>query len=227
MRDERVSVVAQTDTPEMPFELSGGSLCLDCANTVYRRPTAHPQERLTSYADLVRWSRQAGIVTDLEARRLIQEATHQPTAAATVLERAMALRETIYRIFSAVAHKCLPQAEDLATLNAMLTQALPLLRIIPTAGGFTWDWTRREEVLDDMFWPVVRSAADLLTSQELEAVRECMARDCGWLFIDRSRNRKRQWCDMKVCGNREKVRRYHERRKAGSELPRTRPRIDS
>ena len=44
----------------------------------------------------------------------------------------------------------------------------------------------------------------------------CPADDCQWAFYDRSRNRSATWCDMKVCGNRHKVREYRERRlKAG------------
>jgi predicted RNA-binding Zn ribbon-like protein len=40
----------------------------------------------------------------------------------------------------------------------------------------------------------------------------CPADDCQWAFYDRSRNRSATWCDMKVCGNRHKVREYRERR---------------
>jgi len=59
--------------------------------------------------------------------------------------------------------------------------------------------------------PVVESAAALLTSPDLSRVRECESETCGWLFIDRSRNRSRRWCDMTVCGNRAKVRRHYQR----------------
>jgi predicted RNA-binding Zn ribbon-like protein len=64
-----------------------------------------------------------------------------------------------------------------------------------------------------MLWPVARSAADLLTSQEQSRVRECAASDCGWLFLDLSRNRSRRWCDMETCGNRTKARRHYARSK--------------
>jgi len=52
---------------------------------------------------------------------------------------------------------------------------------------------------------------DLLTSDRLSAVRECAADDCAWLFLDESRNRSRRWCDMKVCGNRQKARLHYHR----------------
>jgi predicted RNA-binding Zn ribbon-like protein len=61
-----------------------------------------------------------------------------------------------------------------------------------------------------MLWPVLRSAAELLTSDRMDRVRLCSAEDCDWLFLDSSRNRSRRWCDMAVCGNRSKVRRFRQ-----------------
>jgi predicted RNA-binding Zn ribbon-like protein len=62
-----------------------------------------------------------------------------------------------------------------------------------------------------MLWPIASSAADLLTSERLKKVRLCEAKTCTWLFLDESRNHSRRWCDMKVCGNREKARRHYQR----------------
>ncbi|MEA2382859.1 MAG: hypothetical protein QOH72_2830 [Solirubrobacteraceae bacterium] len=42
-------------------------------------------------------------------------------------------------------------------------------------------------------------------------LKACLADDCQWAFFDRSRNRSAVWCDMKICGNRRKVRSYRER----------------
>jgi predicted RNA-binding Zn ribbon-like protein len=42
-------------------------------------------------------------------------------------------------------------------------------------------------------------------------LRACGNRRCGWLFIDRSANGRRRWCDPLACGNRMKVRRYRAR----------------
>jgi predicted RNA-binding Zn ribbon-like protein len=41
--------------------------------------------------------------------------------------------------------------------------------------------------------------------------KACRAEDCRWAFVDRSRNGSRHWCDMQVCGNREKVRAFRAR----------------
>jgi predicted RNA-binding Zn ribbon-like protein len=42
-------------------------------------------------------------------------------------------------------------------------------------------------------------------------LKACMADDCQWAYYDRSRNRSAVWCDMQVCGNRQKVRSFRER----------------
>ncbi|MGH9333206.1 MAG: CGNR zinc finger domain-containing protein, partial [Vicinamibacteria bacterium] len=75
-------------------------------------------------------------------------------------------------------------------------------------------WEEDPGALDRMLGPVLRSAIEILTSPELGRLRVCDARDCDWLFLDESRNRSRQWCNMAVCGNRAKARRFYRRKRA-------------
>lgn len=51
------------------------------------------------------------------------------------------------------------------------------------------------------------SALGLLRPEALSRIRICP--NCGWLFVDRSRNASRLWCDMAVCGNRAKARKHY------------------
>ncbi len=197
------------------LSLVGGRLCLDFANTVGSHAGELPNEHLRGYRDLVAWSRHAGILTDADERRLLAAAEGRPDEAGVVLERAVSLREAIYRIFSAVAAGRVPAEADLETLNVALARALAHARIVSAAAGFAWAWRDEHGALDRMLWPVARSAADLLTVGELDRVRECANDPCGWLFLDLSRNRSRRWCDMQDCGNRIKARRHYQRRRAG------------
>jgi predicted RNA-binding Zn ribbon-like protein len=199
------------------LKLLGGRLSLDFVNTADWHASDHPVEFLTSYTDLVTWSQHVGILTYHQAQRLLRKAASHPEDAIAVLERAIALREAIYRIFSAISHGRPPQAADLAIFNAELSGALAQSRIVSTAEGFTWNWAGAEEALDQMLWPVVHDAAGLLTSEELDRVGQCADDRCGWLFLDTSRNRSRRWCSMEDCGNRAKARRYYERKRAVKE----------
>ncbi len=197
------------------FEFSGGHLCLDFANTLTGRDTA-PREQLQGYRDLVAWGQQAGIVSTAESQALLAAAAGRAVEAAAVLHEARALRESIYRVFAAIAAGGQPGAADLAVLNAALARALAHARIVPTGEGFAWGWIAAGDALDRPLWPVARAAAELLVSPDLAAVRECAAAACNWLFMDFSRNHSRRWCDMKSCGNRAKARRHYERKKAAS-----------
>lgn len=192
-------------------------LCLDLVNTVSWRKRERPDERLNSYSDLVAWSQKAGVVTERQAQRLLQESARRPAGASAALERVIALREALYRIFCAVAGGDAPKPSDLAVLNGALSEALARLQLTWIAGQFAWDWTDAGDSLEPMLWPVARSAAELLTADELNRVGVCPGEGCGWLFFDSSKNRSRRWCAMDDCGNRAKARRHYRRSRSQSQ----------
>lgn len=197
------------------FELVGGRPCLDFVNTLNgSRETGETEEKLSTYGDLVAWGRQAGIVTEREARRLLKEAERDGGGAARALTHARELREALYRIFYAAAHDARPPAKgDLSVLNAALSEALAQQQLVRTGEGFSWEWAGGDEQFGRVVWPVALSAAEVLTSGEVARTRVCEADDCAWLFMDLSKNRSRRWCDMKNCGNRAKSRRHYARRR--------------
>lgn len=196
-------------TADYTFDLSGGRLCLDFTNTVSDRGAEQPVERLGSYGDFLAWAQQAGAVTARAARGLLREAAARPAGARQVLADAIRLREALYRVFNAVSAGRVPRASDLAIVNAAVPAAFERSRLVASPGGFTLAADVSTDDLAAPLTPIVRSAVDLLTSpSEVERVRTCAAVTCAWLFLDTTKNRARRWCDMKVCGNREKVRRF-------------------
>lgn len=187
-------------------------LCLAFTNTLHWHTSEHPKETLLSYADLVTWAQGVGLVPDHEARNLLRVATDQPAEALLVLMRAIALRETIYRIFVALIHKGEPMDADLTELNSMLTNLTRGARIVKKARGYAWKWDLDEDTLDSLIGPIALSAAELLISDKRERVGQCADVDgCGWLFLDTSRNHSRRWCDINDCGNRAKQRKHYQR----------------
>ena len=209
---------SQVDMDEIRSEaethrLIGGALCLDFANTLngHGQPAGH--EYLKAYRDLAVWCGRVGSLAAGDAEYLIRAAVRQPARAAAAFERAIALRETIFRIFSAIAHGAPPGAADLAALNEARREGLAHSQIVPTAGGFVVDWTDKA-ALDWVLWPIALSAADLLTSGNQGAIRACAGQGCDWLFLDTSRNHNRRWCSMDECGNRSKARRFYARKRA-------------
>lgn len=196
---------------ESVFELTGGHPALDLTNTVDNRPVARRKDSLNCCADLISWSRQAGLLSPRQAGHLSRRARRAPAKARTVLRRAVALREALYETLSARAGGSSPPPEALRCINSLLPALLKRSRVVRKGKGFEWEFSGSAAGLDRLLWSISRAVAELLTSEELPLVRECAAGDCGWLFLDRSRNRSRRWCEMRVCGNRDKVRRFRQR----------------
>jgi len=219
---QRSNQINEQATSIATLDLLGGKLCLDFANTVDPRTGTHPHEYLKDYLDLVQWSQHVGILNEKEGQSLLCRAAGQFTEANITFERAITLRETIYRIFSSIAHKTNPQAADLDTLKSAFIEVMAHAKLTAADDGFAWDWIKREGVFDEMLWPVVRSAIELLTAEEVKRVKECPGLgDCGWLFLDTSKNGSRQWCSMESCGSRAKMRRQYAR-KRGKRIEHTR-----
>jgi predicted RNA-binding Zn ribbon-like protein len=204
---------------EKMFDLTSGLLCLDFTNTVDDRTDNHPQELLTSYSDLVSWSQQAHVLTEEEANRLLEKAARYPLEASKVLKRAVVIREVIFRIFKAVGEDATPEDEGLVALSDAVANAQNHAQIVSKVDRFEWEWKGKASDLDSMLWQVVQSAADFLTSDELNNVRVCASDSCDWLFVDTSKNHSRRWCNMRSCGNREKARRFYTRKKSASTVP--------
>ncbi len=203
-----------------------GDLSLDFINTVGARvskPGHHRsrdyadtvlRDKLVAYQDLLTWSRLGGLVSNTETRRLEDDAAAHPENAAAVLVRATALREALYRIFKSVVEGWRPNAHDMDVLRAELSISRSHEQLAPAAGGFSWFWDDvSHQALDHPLWVVSRSAANLLTSPNLALIRQCGGTECGWMFLDTSRNHGRQWCDMRICGNRAKAMRFRQRQR--------------
>jgi predicted RNA-binding Zn ribbon-like protein len=158
------------------------------------------------------WARSINLLPDRTVQQLLRAADQHPAEAARVLDRAVALREAIYHIFVAVAGGRSPATSDQATLNAELSHSMSKSRLVWNKANFDWGRQGEDGDLDQVLWWILRSATSLLTSEDVKRVGVCADdRGCGWLFFDTSRNRTRQWCSMRGCGNRAKARRHYEK----------------
>lgn len=173
-------------------------LCLEFANTRYWRGQATPTETLNSAEDFSGW-----------AAANIAKGTKAPQR--RDFDRAIELRETIYRLFDAVTLDKPPAPRDLQTLNTALAEAPARTRLRKEREGFSWDVEMKASTALGLLAPVLWSAGDLLTGPRLDRVRRCANPECGWLFLDDSRAGKRRWCSMQSCGNRAKAKRHYHK----------------
>ena len=148
------------------LHLTYGRLCLDFANTLAWRARA-PEvqiEIIPSYGDLVSWCQKKGVISGGEFRLLIDEAKRTPQKATKIYKRAIDLREAFYRIVVAVAQNKETEATDLDLFNAELSRTLHKAQIAQVNGGFIWGWVDTDDSLDQVLWPILRSAEEILTS---------------------------------------------------------------
>lgn len=190
----------------------GGSVALDFANTLDWRLRDRPVELLKGFPDLLRWGRSAGALGAAEARGLRRWGESHPRAASRALAEAAGVREAIAAIWLALVARTPPPPGALERLAAACRDASGARSLRARGGEVEWVW--REPSLEPMrpAWVAALDAVRILTSPERSRVRQCADAECGWFFLDTSRNRSRRWCSMKGCGNRNKARRFHSRR---------------
>jgi predicted RNA-binding Zn ribbon-like protein len=153
-------------------------------------------EDLARPADLARW---------LAEHELLGGASVRPTG--EDLRHATQLREALRAHL--LAHHGQPlDPADVAVLDAAAGRARLTLRftgddetvLVPAAGG-----------VDGALGRLLAIVKDAIDDGSWQRLKVCPADNCLWAFYDASRNRSAVWCDMRVCGNRAKVRGYRER----------------
>ncbi len=181
---------------------SGGTLALDAANTVvYRGDPVRSFDRFDDPGEIASFAVAASgfRATELAHRKL---GVPDPLVIhATVL----AIRETTDRLFRRAA---LQGDLDAAALPPFLRACADGIE-----GGSGEPGTRAGSPKGTISFEaaLASSALALLPEENHRRIRICP--NCNWLFLDRSRNASRLWCDMAVCGNRQKARRHYQRSK--------------
>jgi predicted RNA-binding Zn ribbon-like protein len=197
------------------LEWVGGHVALDFVNTVDNRTAAEPQRHLRNYEDLLAWCRQADLIGPVSEGYL---SAGSPQAKAAAYKEGLALSDSLHLLFRAAARgEVLPQA-SLDHLNALVQKTVAWRNISACTDGarmINCGWNFKDAPPVAVLGPIVWRAMELLENGPLDRIKECPPpHGCGWLFLDLSKNRSRQWCSMKSCGNASKVRRFRERQKA-------------
>jgi predicted RNA-binding Zn ribbon-like protein len=191
------------------YQFVAGNLALDFVNTVaFRADRGKKQDHLQCPEDVQRWVRQA----QLPDRAAFQSGPLVGTAA---LGRIRAVREQLFAVFHAMASDDPIPAGTLARVGNALHDCCTKRCLSIEGAEVRWTWRPGAQRTDYLLYPVLTAATDLLTSVSRGLVRQCEDAGCGWLFLDRSNARRRRWCSMADCGNRNKARQYY-RREAGS-----------
>jgi predicted RNA-binding Zn ribbon-like protein len=208
------------------FQLIATDPTLDFVNTLDNRFVGSgPNELLRGYEDLLGFVGQAGLV-DAKNVAALARGKNSP-AAARSFASALELREALASLlYGGLTSTRPPQPKTLKTLERhfLASEAHTELVWKPSAmdrsaSSLDWEWGRFEKDAGLPVWALAQFAARLLTSTAMARVRMCECDTCRWLFLDTSKNHTRRWCDMKICGNRMKARRFNERKEARDSSP--------
>ena len=192
------------------FQLVAGHAVLDLVNTLdWRFRETGPEELLKEYDDLLRFAEQSGMLSLRQARHLLR--TINGRSGARVRQSAIELRETLAQIFYEILEQRSPSATLLKTLQAFFETARSHRKLRWNQSTLGWSWAGSEDEPALPLWILSTAADDLITSETMHRLRACNNPECRWLFLDTSKNHTRRWCNMKVCGNRMKARRFQAR----------------
>ena len=210
----KVSTSAPPPSRAGSLDLIADDLALDFANTESGRGFPSHENHLREAEHVAQWLRHAKALPAEDADWLEGEVSKRADLAADLLTQAIALREAIHDIGAALGRRAKPPAASLADLSALHARCVAKAALAPGVLSCRWRWSVRAAPVEAALGPIALAAVKLFTEGDFHRIRECGGHACGWLFYDRSKNNRRRWCEMEVCGNRAKQRRLAARRRA-------------
>jgi predicted RNA-binding Zn ribbon-like protein len=178
--------------------LLGGRLSIDFAN-------ATPPSTELSWERLIHFLESTSIVSDERGAQLLNLPQSDPQAAGALLLKAQRLGHALRKAFTAMLRKQRIAGEWIEPVNEILCITEGHDELVGQDGVWTIEFVAREGGLDWLLAAVARSAAEIIAEGPSARLRICANAHCGLLFYDDSRTRRRRWCSMAVCGNRNKV----------------------
>jgi predicted RNA-binding Zn ribbon-like protein len=197
------------------FQLVAGHPVLDFVNTLdWRFRPSGSEELLHDYADLLRFAEQSGLMAPSEVRKLL---TTDPVRKRSILSSTKKLRDCLASILYALVNGQAPPIDGRGTLSTFARAMRKSEDLEWCDSRFQWKARRdRTNASDAPLRRLTSAALDLLTSEEINKLSACSNPECRWLFLDGSKNKGRRWCDMRLCGNRIKARRYRGRQRVAA-----------
>jgi len=189
------------------FERTGGHPVLDLVNTLdWRFRASGPEELLEGYNDVVRFTEQTGLMAAADARKLLRSVPE--SKGLKIVAAVRELREAAAEVLYAAVDGNSPAPSALKRLQECFASVKQHEELHWDGEKLGWRLLQSGSAADGPLLLLTLSAADFMTSEQMHLLRECGNTECRWLFVDTSKNHTRRWCDMKICGNRMKARRF-------------------
>lgn len=195
------------------LSLDGGALCFHFVNTVqaWRGPGGY--DYIRSYNDVLAWSQRLEILDQEKLKVLKVFSEANPAEAEKAVEELKQVRALLYTFFSGLA------AGDMARLNGnalhdfnkYLQQAFGHVGFRVAETGIQLSFESEKTDLLEPLWAVMKSCYDVLTLEDRQRIKECG--ECGWVFLDQTKNNSKRWCNPAFCGSTTKAKRYYQKKK--------------
>jgi predicted RNA-binding Zn ribbon-like protein len=129
----------------------------------------------------------------------------------TALNEARGFRGIMREMVDRIAHGRAASATALSEINQRLRAGSAFPQVFKKGLGFEkrleCDFTESAHLLARL----AESAADLVCNYDLSLVKRCRNPGCILYFYDTTKNHRRNWCSMGICGNRMKVAAFYLR----------------
>lgn len=181
------------------------NLALNFANTESGRGGKHHLNHLKSASDVLTWARHADVIADSAAQQGCKLIKEKGAIAERMFQGAVSLRSAIYDINAAFVAGRKPGETSLKALIAEHRETLRNAKLLQQGTRYGWSWNPDDDLAAAILGPIAEAAINLLTQQDRSRIKQCKGMHCGWLFLDTTKNNSRCWCDMRVCGNRSKI----------------------
>ena len=196
-------------------DLCSGHVVLDFVNTAAGL-NRDPRDWLDSFARLVCWAALAGVCDSDRQSELLAMDRANPNAGVGALDHARSLRSAIYELVHASRAGTIPSRSSVATLQSWCRRG-------GRAVDLNWQNGRLQSSqesagIDVITTTIAAAAVEFLQDYCGNQIGVCDGRNCGWLFLDTSKSRRRRWCNMKTCGNAAKASRSYYRHRPAKRL---------
>lgn len=197
------------------LQLDGGCPVFDFTNTISNRNDPDYFDYLTNYDDFVDWINKIKLLPKGKMDAIATFSKSHTRKSADTLRQIIEVREVVFKLFSSLAQQQKADRETVDAFNGFFSEALSNMRVEVGRKEVATSFIVSEKtILKEPLYILVKNAFDILSTQSFDRIKECPT--CRWLFLDTTKNGKRRWCNMQVCGSNDKARRYYQRKKESS-----------
>jgi len=158
------------------------------------------------------WARLSGVLDERETKQAARLAKNSAAAAERVAASLKELRFALWSLVTSLQQRKPAKPGDLFVINEWMRRLALAEQVVVERNKIEVAIKQNISVLELIGLRVTAAALALLKNPPAARIKTCPGENCGWKFVDRSKNRSRRWCDMAVCGNLVKARVYRARK---------------